>query len=102
MANEFLQEKDVVVLSFDEFVQGLFGHFYKPPDANKIFNTIAQLSDAKLGIERLNRQFKRYWDRMPYYVSEKAAITTYTRLLTKETYNIVRMHKPNTLRGAME
>ncbi|EJT43768.1 hypothetical protein SKUD_205003 [Saccharomyces kudriavzevii IFO 1802] len=102
-ANDFVQEQGILEITFDTFIQGLYQHFYKPPDINKIFKTINQLSEAKLGIERLNKKFKMIWDRMPPdFMTEKAAIMTYTRLLTKETYNIVIMHKPKTLRGAME
>ncbi|EGA84267.1 YIL082W-A-like protein, partial [Saccharomyces cerevisiae VL3] len=102
-ANDFVQEQGILEITFDTFIQGLYQHFYKPPDINKIFNAITQLSEAKLGIERLNQRFRKIWDRMPPdFMTEKAAIMTYTRLLTKETYNIVRMHKPETLKDAME
>lgn len=45
-------------MTFEEFVKNLNKEFYKKPDVHKIMITISQLSEAKLGIVKLNRKFK--------------------------------------------
>lgn len=87
---------------FDSFLKAFYDHFYHEPDVHKIFNAISQLSEEKLGIQSLNEKFRKYWSRLPAdFMTEKAGIAMYLRLLKPQTCFSVQTVEIKTLKDAM-
>ncbi|CCE66035.1 hypothetical protein TPHA_0O00660 [Tetrapisispora phaffii CBS 4417] len=77
--------------------------FRKYTDPNKVLNSINQLSEARLGIEKLNSEFRRLWKMMPPdHWTEKGAMAIYMRLFNQNTYHLVLIHSPQSLTKMMD
>lgn len=102
-ANQYIDEVGCEDLTYGEFVKKLRKRFYKKPDVHGIWNAISRMSEAKLGIRRLNEQFEECWRQFPKdYTLEQIKMDIYYRMLTPRTQSAVHLRQATTLEESMD
>lgn len=102
-ATDYMHSNPWENVVFTDFLNKFWSHFYTTPDYHKTMNALAQLSEAKLGIEKLNQEFSKLRRTLPAnFWSEEASIAAYEGRLTKSTRNGMRAMRPKNLKEAME